>query len=148
MNISRLEALLRECPSVRIVISSSWQEAPSREKLRAHFSPDIRARIVGATLSADPDNEAGTRYDQIKMYLRSVWPQGARWWISLDDEHEEFPFPCAELVPCRSAIGFDAHAERALRHALRGHVALPLNRSQRPVSPLILAQMPALIQRR
>ena len=46
--LPRLEALLREFPNVKIVISSSWREQLRYETLLKPFSDDIRARIIGA----------------------------------------------------------------------------------------------------
>jgi hypothetical protein len=47
--LPRLEALLREFPQVKIVISSSWREQLLYKTLLKPFSSDIRARILGAT---------------------------------------------------------------------------------------------------
>src|SRR5437764_815182 len=44
-----LEALLRELPSVDIVISSNWRANRSLGELRQLFSPDIGRRIIGMT---------------------------------------------------------------------------------------------------
>ena len=47
--LPRLEALLREFPHVKIVISSSWREQLLYKTLLKPFSSDIRARVLGAT---------------------------------------------------------------------------------------------------
>jgi len=52
--LPRLEALLREFPHVKIVISSSWREQLRYETLLKPFSSDIRARILGATFGFRP----------------------------------------------------------------------------------------------
>ena len=48
-HLARFEALMRKFPSVEIVISSTWREQFSMEVLRAKFSTDIAARIIGRT---------------------------------------------------------------------------------------------------
>lgn len=42
--LPRIEAVVREFPQVKIVISSSWRESHSLDELRRHFTPDIRER--------------------------------------------------------------------------------------------------------
>lgn len=51
-----VEAVLRDCPWVDIVISSTWRldwmgdsDATAVENLRRYFSPDIAQRVVGVT---------------------------------------------------------------------------------------------------
>ena len=51
-----VEAILREFPSVEVVISSTWRldwvgdsDAAAVENLRRYFSPDIAQRVVGVT---------------------------------------------------------------------------------------------------
>jgi hypothetical protein len=94
---------------VRVVISSSWQEAYSIAALRFRFSDDIQQRIIGVTASDEQ-----SRYYQIQDYLQRTWPPTALW-VALDDAQDEFPTLCPELVLCDPAVGFDAHAERQLR---------------------------------
>ena len=48
-HLPRFEAVMRDHPEVEIVISSTWREQFPLDDLRARFSPDIAARIVGAT---------------------------------------------------------------------------------------------------
>jgi hypothetical protein len=117
VNLPRLERVLRESPGVRVVISSSWQDAYRLRALKGHFAEDIAGRIVGGTRSADPDREADSRYEQIRMYLRRVRHSSIPW-VALDDAAHEFPEGCEQLVLCESARGFDDETERRLRTAL------------------------------
>ena len=48
-HLPRFEAVMCDHPEVEIVISSTWREQFPLDDLRARFSPDIAARIVGAT---------------------------------------------------------------------------------------------------
>lgn len=113
-HLPRLEAVLRDFATVRVVISSTWQDAYSLPALRRRFSDDIAARIVGVTGSGDPDGEAETRHAQIAMYLRHAGMADVPW-VAVDDAADEFPAGCAELVLCDSTIGLDAEAEERLR---------------------------------
>ena len=117
VNLPRLERVLRETPEVRVVISSSWQDAHPLGALKGFFSADIAARIVGGTRSVNRDAEAESRYDQIRMYLRRARHSSTAW-VALDDAAHEFPEGCEQLVLCESARGFDDEAERRLRTAL------------------------------
>jgi len=47
--LPRLEQVLREFHSIRIVISSTWRLTRSLSDLKLFFSPDIANRIVGVT---------------------------------------------------------------------------------------------------
>lgn len=114
-----LESTLRAAPPVGIVISSTWQEAYSIKALKARFSPDIGARILGGTLVADPDREEETRYGQIRRFLR--WKDwGALPWLALDDAAHEFPDGCAQLIQCAAEQGLDAATAGVLLERLRG----------------------------
>jgi len=117
VHLPRFEATLREYPAVRIVLSTSWQDAYSIRALRALFSEDIAARIVGGTRGADPNRDAPTRYGQIQRFLRHGGAPKARW-LALDDAVHDFPDPCPQLVACDAKRGFDADAEKRLRTAL------------------------------
>jgi hypothetical protein len=61
----RLEKVLREFPSVQIVIASTQREVVSLALLKEQFTSDIAARIVGATpvhQIRDVGDVAGSRY--------------------------------------------------------------------------------------
>lgn len=113
--LSRLETVLREFPDVQIVIASTQREAAPLALLARRFSPDIAARIVGATPIFeihDAGDVAGSRHREILAYLDG---SGADW-LALDDDASLFPPGCAELV--LSDDGFHDAEERALRAAL------------------------------
>jgi hypothetical protein len=113
--LPRLEKVLREFPAVQIVIASTQRETVPLEILVQRFSPDIAARIVGATPIFeihDAGDVAGSRHREILAYLDG---SGADW-LALDDDASLFPPGCAELVLCDD--GFQYAEERALRAAL------------------------------
>ena len=111
--LPRFEALMREYPDVRIVISSAWQRTFPLPALRALFSADIAARIIGRTLTADPEGDAKNRHQQIWFYLGRAGATSARW-IALDDAESQFPRRCPQLVLCDPACGFDELAAQQL----------------------------------
>lgn len=128
----RFEAVMRDFPAIRIVISSDWRWQMRRRVLVAMFSEDVGARIAGVTAVSTGDYE-GSRYREIVDYLRrhptdtaaprlATWPeqQGTGGWLALDDTRLLFP----EAVIDRSvlltdpAAGFDALFESRLRAVL------------------------------
>jgi hypothetical protein len=111
--LPRFEAVIRQYPDVRIVISSAWQRQFRMPALRALFSQDVAARIIGRTLTADPEGDAKTRHQQIWFYLGRAGATRARW-IALDDAKTQFPRHCPQLVLCDPACGFDEHAAERL----------------------------------
>ena len=114
----RFEALMREHPSVRIVISSAWQEAHALEALQAMFSPDIAARIIGVTGIAHPEGAPSSRYERIRAFLSHIGEAHVRW-IAVDDAAHEFPPDCVELLLCDSERGLDEQTLERLRKRLR-----------------------------
>ena len=117
VNLPRLEHVLRSAPGVRVVISSSWQDAYPIRVLKRYFSEDIAARIVGGTRVADCDGEERTRYEEIVGYLLRRHHPSANW-LALDDAEHQFPEQCPQLVLCEPTRGFDAVAEARLGRIL------------------------------
>ncbi|WP_454905033.1 HAD domain-containing protein [Variovorax gossypii] len=114
--LPRLEALLREFPHVRIVISSSWREQLAYKTLLKPFSEDIRARIIGAT----PPREFGLphpfahREGEILAWLQ-LHDAVEEPWVALDDAAWQFDKCKDHLVVCGSFVGFDDKASAALQ---------------------------------
>ncbi|CAN7379902.1 HAD domain-containing protein [Variovorax sp. LjRoot178] len=114
--LPRLEALLREFPHVRIVISSMWRERYSLDELRTFFSPDIGARIIGTTPPPRRDNAGyahARREGEICDWLAANGSVDQPW-VALDDAEWQFDRHIDRLVACGSFVGFDDDAERAL----------------------------------
>jgi hypothetical protein len=44
-----LEDWMRQRPRVKVVVRSSWRETHDPARVAAHFSPDLRERVVGVT---------------------------------------------------------------------------------------------------
>lgn len=111
-----LEALLREFPHVRIVISSSWRERLAFEALTAPFAEDIRSRILGVTPppgSGAPHSFAH-REGEILAWLQAHGAPDEPW-VALDDAEWQFDRHKDRLVVCGSFVGFDAEVCAALR---------------------------------
>jgi hypothetical protein len=112
-HLPRFEKIVREHPALRIVISSTWQDAYSIKTLRRVFSPDVAQRIIGGTRSVNPEREAEDRYEEMLKFLRTADAGNARW-LALNDSAHEFPDECPELVLCNPARAFDGDAARRL----------------------------------
>lgn len=114
--LPRLESLLRIHPQVRIVISSLWRLRMELPQLREIFSPDIRERVIDTT-------PLPLRYDDAIYILDFREREIVRWLeahggldqprVALNDAR--FLHHLDRLVACRSLVGFDDEAERALR---------------------------------
>lgn len=115
-----LARVLRDFPSVEIVISSSWRETHTLTDMQTFFLTDLRSRIVGVTPVIeirDAGDVPGVRLREINKYLTDTGNQRRRW-VALDDAPELFTPKCAELVLCDGNHGFGNIAEKALRAAL------------------------------
>lgn len=115
--LPRLEALLRECPHVRTVISPSWRERLSFETLLAPLSLQTSGR--GCSVSR-PNAASGFRtQSRCRQGEILAWPHfhGAadEPWVALDDAEWQFDRHQDQLVVCGSFVGFDARACATLR---------------------------------
>lgn len=117
-----LEALLREYPDVRIVVSSSWR-TDGLEALRAMFSDDIGARIIGLTpiTERSPDGYMPAMREQEIINWLTANGGLEQPWVALDDADFQFTIHRERLVACNPDVGFDDVACAELRsHFKRG----------------------------
>lgn len=117
-----LAQVLRDFPSVEIVISSAWRTSHTLLNMKTFFLTDLRERVIGVTPvfrigDADTTATPGARYHEIQKYLAATGARG-RPWLALDDDPDFFPPRCANLVLCDPKHGFGNVAEKALRAAL------------------------------
>lgn len=86
-----LEALLLESAfaGVSVVITSTWREAYSLQKLRELFCPELRPRIVDRTPQLDDLDSDHLRYREIRAWLNRH-PE-VKHWCAMDDDVEGFP---------------------------------------------------------
>jgi hypothetical protein len=119
-----LEAVLRDAPLVKIVISSTWRDRRSLRELQEFFSPDIAGRIVGVTpRSRDfPDlaEVIGPTYQrsiEIEAWLRAS-PQWWSNWLALDDKRHWFRPFSKNLLCCDPRIGLSDENIAELRRRL------------------------------
>lgn len=121
-HLPRLEAVLRAFPGVDLVVSSEWRRQFPLAALRARFSPDIAARIVGATPVAASAEHAGRyvparREAEILQWLDSA-DRATEPWLALDDAVWQFDRYRDRVIACPAHTGFDGLAEAALRQRL------------------------------
>lgn len=121
-----LEEVLREHPSVEVVISSSWRLTHSLPQMRAFFAPDMRARVVGATptrprTASLPRELAGyERERECVAWMMNRQPKGFPW-LALDDRSWSFRPDCEHLVLTRTRVGMTLETQGELREKL-GHL--------------------------
>jgi hypothetical protein len=123
-----LEAVLRDFPKVRIVISSTWREIFNLDELRTYFSADIATRIIGVTPVNGVANGSYTpfrREGEILEWLEAAGFEPSSDWIALDDAAWQFNLYRKSLILCKSYIGFDDAAAESLRRALSARNPMP-----------------------
>lgn len=117
------ESVMRDFPKVEIVISSTWRESRTIDQLRALFSEDIGARIVGVTPQWKDLPELVSvigqypRHVEIEGWLRQhqrVWEA----WVALDDRPYWFKPFLPNLVKCESTVALDEAVALQLRNKL------------------------------
>jgi hypothetical protein len=118
-HMPRFAAVMRDFPEVQIVISSTWREQFSLDKLRSWFSADISGRIIGTTpvFPADRPRSLEQRESEILAWLVERGRSSERW-LALDDSTWQFRHYRDHLVPCTSYVGLDGSAEVRFRAAL------------------------------
>ena len=109
------ELLIRQCPEVKIVISSTWRFAMSLAAIRKRFSPDVAEKIVGVTPEA-PINSLHDRYKEICAYLKRPGVE-AKCWIAIDDDPELYPQGAPVLLTDPNT-GFDNNCADKLKRLI------------------------------
>ena len=115
----RFEAIMRDYPCVEIVISSTWREQLTLAALQAQFSPDIAARIIGATPiipRMDGKYIPARRESEILGWLAAA-VRAHEPWLALDDAAWQFQLHRNRLITCTRHLGLDDKSEAALRTA-------------------------------
>ncbi len=119
-HLPRFETILRDFPSVRVVISSAWRHSQDLETLRSYFSSDIAERIIDVTPSwaqLDGDAPGYERQAEVEAWIR----KNAKPWddfLALDDRPWLFSPFYPRLVKCVRATGLDDQSEHLLRERL------------------------------
>ena len=116
--LPRLEAVLRDFPEWKVVITSSWRENRPWEDVIRAFSPDIAERILGPTpviKAKEHPYPLHPRHDEVLAYLQEHDLLEVRW-IALDDDPRLYPADCQNLLLCDD--GFREAEETALRAAM------------------------------
>ncbi len=88
------------------MIARSWRENRSWENIIGIFSPDISARIIGATpilKVKEPPYPKHPRYKEILAFLRSNNFATAQW-FALDDDPEIYPPDCQNVILCADGL--------------------------------------------
>jgi hypothetical protein len=136
----RFEAVMREHPSVRIVVSSMWRTDHSLEQLRALFSSDVAERLVGVTPCLAPPGPhylRGTRQREIECWMKNHAHEGV--WLALDDRSSGFEPRCPSLVLVQEdGIGLQQHHLEELDARLRALTgAVATNHQESSMAPTI-----------
>ena len=114
-----LEELLLDaaCADWRVVITSTWREAYSLQKLRGFFCAALQRRIIDRTPVLDDQDADHLRYREIRAWLNKQ-PQVKRW-CAIDDDREGFPeAQAARVVFTNPDHGLDAANVAKLRALL------------------------------
>jgi hypothetical protein len=118
-----IEHVLREFPSVKIVISSAWRDYHSMEDLTKFFAADMRARVAGTTLSARRLANEMIRTEFERQWACELWMDESRSWVTLwlaiNDWPNWFEPNCKNLLVTDPKTGFRLEDQQTLRQMLR-----------------------------
>lgn len=116
--------IVRSFPHIDLVISSTWRLKRQLQDLKALFSEDVAARVVGATpmyaqLEDVPDRLVGYEREAECMAWLQQNGRGYESWLALDDRSWNFrPFN-RNLFLLDGRVGLDTQAA----HAFNTHLA-------------------------
>lgn len=121
------EAVVRAAPHVELVISSTWRNRRSLDELKALFTADVAAQIIGATplyaqLEDVPDALVGyEREAECRHWLRQQG-RATQEWLAVDDRSWNFrPFN-SHVFLVDGNVGLDAGAAAKLAARIHGSV--------------------------
>lgn len=124
--LKRIEEVLREYPSVDIVISSSWRNHYSLQELRDFFAPDLAGRVVGMTPSIKRPSSnwlPGHAPKFEREWEIETWMKENRsWdtpWLAVDDRPYWFRPDSSNLLVTQSKTGFTQDDQATLRAMLQ-----------------------------
>lgn len=100
------EESLRPREGLNIVISSSWRQGFLLHEIKAHFSKDIRSRVLGITPTLRQDQKH-RRYREVLRYLEKKNSQEP--WVAIDDSDYHYP-KLPNVLLTHSEQGFDEAA--------------------------------------
>ncbi|MDF1666037.1 MAG: GNAT family N-acetyltransferase [Planctomycetota bacterium] len=100
------EECIRPHEKLRIVISSTWRLGFLLHEIKAHFSQDIRNRVIGITPTLRQDQQH-RRHREVLAYLKRHEIKEP--WIAIDDSDFHYP-SLPNLLLTESESGFDTNA--------------------------------------
>ncbi|MFL9906881.1 HAD domain-containing protein [Paraburkholderia sp. RL17-337-BIB-A] len=124
-NCELLEKVLLPYPDVRIVLSTSWVRVfKNVAKVSRRLTPELRARVVGATYHRDMDEVLFTQNPRGMQVWSDVLRRKPLDWLALDDDYFDWPAHCVDkLVRTHPILGMstpvvlaDLRAKLALMH--------------------------------
>lgn len=112
--------ILTSFPTVKIVLSTTWVLVDGFHKARACLSPQLRARVVGATFHSryhggvTDRRQAFARMPRGQQVCEDVARRRPAAWVALDDDDQGWPADCGDnLVLCDGRLGISALTVRA-----------------------------------
>lgn len=113
-----LESVLRKCPSVEVVISSTWRFDRTLADLRELFASDIQDRIVGMTgrwqeIQDEASSATYVRQAEVEHWMRAS-SRASKSWLALDDQPYLFRPFCENLIRTDPDVGLSEEGTAAL----------------------------------
>ncbi len=128
-HLARIEEVLREHPTVEIVISSSWRDHYALKELRDFFAPDMAARVVGMTPSIRRPSShwlPGPAPEFEREWEIETWMKANRsWntpWLAIDDRPYWFRPDSSNLLVTQAKTGFTVADQVTLRAMLKARL--------------------------
>ena len=107
-----------EFADIQFVVSSTWRHNRSLEELRAPFSADFHARIVGKTPEYVATSPIAERVQEILCYLEDHLCEHEPW-LALDDCRSYFDRHADKVFFCTAGTGLTQRDLPALAECIR-----------------------------
>lgn len=121
-----IEAELRKFANLQIVVSSSWRDFYTLDRLRKNFSADLRPRVVGVTPSNKRPSASWLpghvpRHER-EWEIQTWMKENCSWdtpWLAIDDRAHWFSPDSPNLLLTQATTGFTQQNQIRLNQMLK-----------------------------
>jgi hypothetical protein len=99
-HVRLLESTLAPYPNVQIVLSTSWvrRYRGSIARVTRQFTPELRARVIGATFHSAMDSATFAAVPRGMQIWSDVLRRRPNSWLAIDDDDEGWPGWCRDRL--------------------------------------------------
>lgn len=125
-HVRLLHAILREHPTICLVLNSAWTEKLGLNEALARLPAPLRRRVVGTTSEGLTPLHAFLHLSRAERILLDVELRKPAGWVALDSEGEEWPeWAMAHIVQTHPVEGISPVVVQAALHSKLLSISAP-----------------------